>query len=130
MNHLKRAPSYIKKAFKLHKENVISKAWDLDVLLKYPYLKVWSTAKLQKSLRQFLKAVAPQTEVAPVTSRMVSLTDTTFDIYARARGVILCYLSTSEARNRNVWYPLTFGCELKDEYNIARFHKETPVIVA
>lgn len=44
-NHLKWASGYIKKGFKLHKENVISKAWDLDALLKSP------TAKLQKSLR-------------------------------------------------------------------------------
>lgn len=113
----------------MHKENVISKAWDLDVLLKYPYLKVWSTAKLQKSLRQFLKAMAPQTEAALVTSKTVSLTDTTFDIYARTGGVTLCYLSTSKARNRNVWDPLTCGCELKDEYNVVRLHKETPMIV-
>lgn len=36
INHLKWASGYIKKGFKLHKENVISKVWDLDVLLKYP----------------------------------------------------------------------------------------------
>lgn len=55
----------------------------------------------------------------------MSLTDTAFDIYARTSGVILCYLSTSEVRNRNVWDLLTISYELKGEYSI---DKETLVV--
>lgn len=39
---------------------------------------------------------------------------------------VICLQVTQET---NVWDMLTFGCQLKDEYNTVRLHKETPVIV-